>query len=281
MKYRRLTKPILIFVALVGIYIFIIHLPEIFMTNDNVSAALIKSNGTLVIKEAPTLSKSNNKDFWLSSGGEFYFDGNVGHTIIGDLPKFSKWRLAYNSNNPVDTDNGYHPQNLLRLINKNKILNSTQEFYFLIANDNFSHSPNRNESNGVFSINRYVDSNNLYYAGLRVDGTAVIKKKINGVYYTLAQTPLFSGDAYNRSANPSLLPKNSWMGVRTIVRTENKNQVRIELWVDKENDKEWEKVLSVLDDTTNGTPPFLEEGHGGIRGDFMDLEIKDYSFKPL
>ena len=35
-------------------------------------------------------------------------------------------------------------------------------------------------------FNRYQDGQTLYYGGVRVDGAAVIKKKLAGVYTTLA-----------------------------------------------------------------------------------------------
>ena len=114
-----------------------------------------------------------------------------------------RWRVRYAISNPVDTDDGYLPQNLFRLILRQKWKNFRQSFYFQIRNVNMTDSPNRNASNGVLMFHRYVDSDNLYYAGVRVDGATVIKKKYRGTYYTLATKPMYSGGPYDRASRPN------------------------------------------------------------------------------
>lgn len=241
-----------------------------------VTADKSKGDGlTRQIKETTSMI-FNNEPFWVNSGGIFYLQDEIGHSIIGDLPQYSPWRFTYLATNPADTDNGFHPQNILRLITKEKTKNFSAQSYFLIANDNLSNSPNRNESNGIFLIGRYQDARNLYYAGIRVDGTAVIKKKANGVYKTLIQEPIFIGDEYDRNSNPSLLPKNKWFGLRmNIQNNERDGSVKIELYFDRESSGEWERVLST-EDQGQGLAPLLSAGYNGIRSDFMDIEISEF-----
>ena len=250
-------------------------------SNSLLSAAAQSRSQTEVIRETLKPQDSNNEEFWLSSGGMYYIQDEYSRTLFGELPRYSKWRILYNSNNPRDTDNGYHPQNLFRLITKEEARDSTEQFYFLIAKDNLSESPNRNETNGVLAISRYQDSNNLYYAGIRVDGTAIIKKKINGIYHTLAQVQIYESDGYDRNSNPSLIPKGQWIGIRANIRNIDSTKVEIDLFIDKEGKGEWKKVLEVVDTYRNGIPPIIESGHGGIRTDFMDVEFKEFNFASI
>ena len=125
--------------------------------------------------------------------GQMIFENGIGKTIQGDFPEGSKWQKKYEKSNPKDTDNGTHPQNIFRLVTKAKWQNFDQEAYFRINRLNLSSSDNRNESNGILLFNRYEDGDNLYYTGLRVDGTAVIKKKYAGKYYTLSEKVFFPG----------------------------------------------------------------------------------------
>ncbi|MBX4210727.1 hypothetical protein KW783_02020 [Candidatus Parcubacteria bacterium] len=149
---------------------------------------------------------------WLNSGGLFYVGNGRAKTVQGSLSRFNYWRLVYSLSNPLDTDGGYHPQNVLRLITKASWQNYEQEAYIMINRYNTSNSPNRAAHNGFLFLERYQDSDNLYYAGIRVDGNAVIKKKVKGTYYTLGIFPAFPG-AYNRETTPSLLPTHKWVGV--------------------------------------------------------------------
>ena len=101
-----------------------------------------------------------------------------------------------------------------------------------------SESSKRGKSNGLFLFNRYQDADNLYYAGIRVDGAAVIKKKIGGKYFTMAYEGLFDGE-YNRESRPNLLPKNVWVGLMSEVKTINDTQVEIKLFIYMENNGSW------------------------------------------
>ncbi len=231
------------------------------------------SVGTLV--EAGSMDDSSSPYWWLSSGAYLHLGSGVGSTIQGTLPKNDYWRRYYAQTSATDTDNGYRPQNLFRLVTRSRWQNFRQQVYFRIRRDNLSASPNRNASNGLLVMNRYQDENNLYYAGIRVDGAAVIKKKYRGTYYTMAYARVFPG-TYNRTSNPSLLPKNLWLGLKSELRNNPDGTVRITLWVDT-GPGGWNLVFDVLDNgLAYGGPAITSSGYGGVRTDFMDVEFENY-----
>jgi hypothetical protein len=228
-----------------------------------------------VLEETGLLAESSSPYWWLNSGGRFQLSSGTGKTIEGEVPASSEWYKAYSKTNPKDTDDGNHPQNIFRLLTRNTWLNFDQEVSFKINRIRMSESSNRDESNGVILLHRYVDNNNLYYAGIRVDGHAVIKKKKKGIYYTMGETPVFTGDAvYNKNTNPNLIPGSKWFSLRSEI-INNNNDVQITLFIDKGNG--FEKVLSVVDDGESyGGETISSQGLAGIRTDFMDVEFDDY-----
>lgn len=235
--------------------------------------------GPAPLQEASDALLSKNSTWWVNSGGLFYPSATGGRTNRGELPETSYWRLAYFAANPTDTDNGYHPQNIFRLVSRAKRAEIAQQAYFTISKYHVSDSPNRNESNGILFFNRYVDSNNLYYVGLRVDGYAVIKKKKNGVYYTLAYKRVLPSEAgiYHRSSNPNLLWMNTPIGLRSEVRTFSRGRVGIRLFMDKGKTGVWTRMADVIDDGISyGGAAILDAGSGGVRTDFMDVSFEDY-----
>jgi len=234
------------------------------------------------LEEAGNFGEGSNNKWWLNSGGYLYSSNGIGSTILGELSSLDKWRVAFYAANAIDTDNGYHPQNIFRLIQKNYWKNFTQELYFKIDKNNLSESPNRNASNGVLLFNRYKDEYNLYYTGIRVDGYAVIKKKINGVYYTMAYNPVFKNGLYNKDSNPNLLPINTWMGIRSVITTNSDNIVNIKVYLDKDKTNKWELVAEANDNGKDfGGGAILNEGFAGIRTDFMDVFFDDYKISSL
>jgi hypothetical protein len=155
--------------------------------------------------------------------------------------------------------------------------------YFKIDNNNLSESQYKNESNGVLLFNRYQDGDNLYYTGIRVDGQAVIKKKIKDKYYTLAEKEIFgkSKDC-ERDNNPNLIPQNRWIGIRSELKDAGGNTVSIKLYIDKEEKGDWQLVLEAKDKGDKyGKSPFLEKGYAGIRTDFMDVRFRDFMLQKL
>lgn len=231
-----------------------------------------------VLDEAGKIDDSSSPYWWLNSGGQFFLKDGIGKTVQGELSILNKWRLAYVASNPTDTDNGYHPQNIFRLVTRSKWQNFSQEAYFKIAKLNMSASVNRDASNGILFFNRYQNGNNLYYAGIRVDGAAVIKKKINGTYYTLAYNSVYKADApYNRDTNPNLIPGQKWFGLKSEIKTNADGTVNIKVFIDKDKTGVWILAAEATDDGKSyGGAPILSEGYAGIRTDFMDVEFDDY-----
>lgn len=237
--------------------------------------------GSIDLNETGKMSGSSNPDWWLNSGGYLYSENAIGKTFQGEVPEDNIWYKKYQKANPEDTDEGSHPQNLFRLVTRNKWLNLRQQAYFRIVKDNLSESDNRNESNGLLLFNRYRDGDNLYYAGIRVDGAAVIKKKINGKYFTMAQKSVFDGK-YDRDNNPDLLPKDKWLGIRSEVVTDSDGTVKVNLYLDEDQSGNWQLALSAVDDNKKyGGESIDSVGYGGIRTDFMDVEFDDYKIEKL
>ncbi len=235
-------------------------------------------NKNINIQETGSINENGDTNWWVNSGAWMQEVGGYGQTLQGNLPLLDPWRLDYGLSNPEDTENGYQPQNIFRLVQRGMWKNFTQEAYFKILKMNFSDSSNRNASNGVLLFNRYVDGDNLYYTGVRVDGAAVIKKKINGTYYTMAYKQVFPGPTYNRDSVPNILPLNTWIGVRSVLQTNSNGTVTIELWLDNGRTGNWTLALSAIDDNTSyGKNVIASAGHAGIRTDFMDAQFDDYS----
>ncbi|MDP3962991.1 MAG: hypothetical protein Q8Q39_00665 [bacterium] len=224
-------------------------------------------------EEAGAMQESKDSDWWVNSGAYFMIDDRIGRTVQGNLPADNPWRVAYAAANPVDTDNGYHPQNIFRLVTRTAKKNVTQEGYFRINEyHDESKSPNRAEHNGLLFFSRYKNSGNLYYAGIRVDGNMVIKKKVNGTYHTLALVRVYPG-TYDRALQPNLIPERTWIGLKTVVADEP-GGVRVRAYMDRDRAGTWTLVAEAVDDGASWGP-LLNAGYAGTRTDFMDVEIAD------
>ena len=234
-----------------------------------------------ILEETGQMDASRSVFWWVNSGGQLRVEEGVGKTLHGEAPVGSRWQIAYAANKAGTTDNGSHPQNLFRLITRSRWLDFQQEATFKITHVTLSEHPDRNESNGLLLFSRYLDQGTLYYAGLRVDGAAVIKRKYQGEYTTLAYEPVFEG-TYSRENNPNLLPTDTWLGLRTRIVTLHDGAVEIRLYMDRENSGQWDLVLTALDqDPTSGGAPILTEGYAGIRTDFMDVTFDHYHITML
>ncbi len=234
------------------------------------------SNGTL--QEKGSITESSSPYFWLNSGAMLSIDGGTGATVQGALSTNNYWRLLYGQNNPLDTDSGYHPQNLFRLVTKSDWENISQEAQFYIQKDHLSASPNRNQSNGLLLMNRYRDNGQtLYYAGIRVDGYAVIKKKYKGTYYTMATKQIFPGTySISGTGSRNLLPHNEWVSLRTTTVTNSGGTVTVKLFMKREGETTWKELLAVTDTGQNWNTPITGPSAAGIRTDFMDVKFDNY-----
>ena len=234
------------------------------------------------VEETGSMGQSADPNYWVNSGGRFCRTGGLGSTIVGNLPTNDFWRTLYAANNPVDTDNGYHPQNIFRFVTKGLWQDVQQTAYFRIRTINMSTSPNRNASNGVLFFHRYQDGNNLYYAGVRVDGAAVIKKKLGGTYYTMAyRSNVYPGGTYNATSNPNRIPVDRWIGMRTVIDNGPGGvTVRLEL-DDSTLGSGWTPIIEAVDSGQYGGAAITVTGHAGIRTDFMDIEFQGYEAADL
>lgn len=232
-----------------------------------------------VLLESDESAHSASEYWWLNSGAKLIITEEYGETIQGPLNPLDPWRLEYALDNPVDTEAGFHPQNLYRLVSRKHWGDVRTECFYYIVGDNESLSPNRNGSNGLFLMSRYSPGGQtLYYAGIRVDGQAVIKKKYRGEYSTLAETTLFPGE-YSRGKKPDLLPHQEWLGLRMETKTDG-DIVIIRLYVQAE-DGTWQMVLEAIDTTTGSEKPIFQSGPVGIRTDFMDVRFRDFRAETL
>lgn len=240
-------------------------------------------NSPGILNETGSMRESTSPYFWLNSGGELVITGGVGETMLGNALAGDYWHDLYARDNPVDTDGGTHPQNLFRLVTKSQWSSVSEQAGFYIAKDNFSASPNRNASNGLLLMSRYaMGGQTLYYAGVRVDGTAVIKKKIKGTYYTLAQSKIFSG-TYNGSQDAkNLIPEGAWISLRSDTVTNSNGSVTVTLYMELPGETQWKQLLVATDSGQYGaTAPILGPGYQGIRTDFMDVEFSSLKLLAL
>lgn len=276
--YRTLFFVILGALLGIGLLLFVLFLnhPAVYLNGRQLSVRSLEEteqSDIRVLEETAASDERGHSSFWLNSGGWTIIENDVVKTIEGTLPSVSFWRLKYRFSNPVDTENGYRPQNIFRLISQTELIDSQQEVFAQILTINSTDSPNRNESNGILLISRFLDSDNLYYAGIRVDGYAVIKEKRDGVYYTLALVPLFTNpeQPYDKKRRPNLIPEHTWLGLRFITRNRADGSVELSLYLNSSG--AWEFVTSVRDAT-----PIAENvpTRGGIRSDFMDAQFRGY-----
>jgi hypothetical protein len=241
-------------------------------------------NSDGVLAESFPMESSSSKYFWLNSGGKLPIKGGVGGTLQGPLPANDYWRVLYGKNNPLDTGNGYYPQNLFRWVTRSTWTNISQELPFKITKMNLTDTPNRDGYSGVLLFARYAsDGQTTYYAGVRQDGTPVIKKKYKGTYYTMSQpAAIFSnGSPYNKDTNPNLIPENKWMAIKFDVVNKADGTAALNLYLDQNYDiktaRNWKLVASATDAPNKyGSTPVLTTNYAGIRTDYMDVLFDNY-----
>lgn len=270
-------KAALFNIIFIGLLFFIVLSP-IASAQTTLWSYTFNVNGTLL--EAGSMNESSSPYFWLNSGGKMVFKNGVG-VIEGPLSSIDPTRLMYASMNPLDTSNGYYPHNTLRLVAKQSWGNIDESIKFKIIKTNMTDTPNRDGYSGAFLFGRYKDSNNLYYVGIRHDGQAVIKKKINGTYYTLAEKQVFGlQDQYNRTSNPNLMPHGQWMRLRASFENLSDGSVRIKMYLDKTGSGAYANILTTTDKGTGGAA-ITASGKAGVRTDFMDMQFDDFVIRTV
>lgn len=232
-------------------------------------------NSPGILRESGSTGESTSPYWWVNSGGRMVIENGLGSTNIGELPITDRFRLLYSVMNPLDTEYGKYPQNTFRLISKHTWDDARLSAGFRIVKDNLTKSSNRNASNGLLFMSRYESSQTLYYAGIRVDGAAVIKKKYKGTYYTMAYKKIFDG-TYSETT-PNLLPHGEWINLRSETVTNADGSVTIRLYTQTSSGS-WDRILEATDDGKKygGTPPILGAHPAGIRTDFMDVQFENF-----
>lgn len=232
--------------------------------------------GGSVLEETARPEQSASPDLWLNSGGRFLLAGDGGSTLQGELPADDRWRIAYSRSSPRETDDGFRPQNIFRLVTRRADDDYRAEATVVVRRTNRSASAARNASNGVFLFLRYRDGDHLYVAGIRVDGQAAIKKK-NGGYRTMALRPLYEGSpgAWSRDGNASLIPEGRPIALAAEIQNAGGGSAVIRLFVDGA------LVLETVDDGRSFGGPVYPDGRSGVRTDFMDAEFSGLRMDPL
>lgn len=234
-----------------------------------------------LIQEAHSISESSDPNWWVGSGAYVYFNNGIASTIQGTLTENDPFRLAYSSSkSSADTDYGFRPQNIFRMVNRNIWSGDyTEDLYFRYSRYNNATAADKNleATNGMSLMINYQDENNLYYVGLRADGLSEIKKKIGGEY-SVNENPVqvFPG-VYKPYDN--LIPQDRWIGLRALVEHKQdkfgKDQIYLAMYVDKNGDGSWKYVTSFLDQDR-----IFKQGHTGIRTDFIDAQFKNFQVNP-
>jgi hypothetical protein len=245
------------------------------------STFLYTFNDPGVLHASVLLKNSTSPYFWISSGGRMSIANGIGQTIQGYLPTGDLDQVNYALVNPLDTGNGHYPQNTFRLITRSLWGNAEEEVKFKITKTNLTNTPNRDGYSGIFLYSRYNDKDDLYYAGVRQDGLAIIKKKIGSVYHSLIYKQAFGYiSAYDKNSNPNLMPENQWMGLKLKTTNNADGSVHLELLIDKQGNGVWTSLLVYNDKGVGGTP-FRDSGYGGIRTDYMDVQFDNFKIKAL
>ena len=227
-----------------------------------------------VLHEAPSSYQGASAYWWLASGAYLTLEGGLGKSVQGTLPHGDPWRELYSQKRASTADGGLRPQNIFQLFLRKKLKNVSEEIYVLKKSDNLSSSGNINSWNGFSLYMRYRDEENHYFAGIRADGYAVIKKKKDGIYQTLAYTRVFPG-TWNAVTHQNLIPANTWIGLKAIINDSGSTPY-ISFYMDVGRTGNWTLVAQATDSISLYGPPVEEPGFTGMRSDCMDIEMDDF-----
>lgn len=222
-----------------------------------------------VVNETATMATSSSPYFWVASGGQFIIT-NVANIPNPDLLSAGIYLGATIQGPSAATVTAYQ-QNDFRLIERFMRTNIMQEVHFNLRHINMAETPSRDADKGIFVYARYYDVSNHYYAGITLDGRAVIRIVTNGVMKTLASTPLYMADGgYDRDTNPNVIPGKKWIGLSTHADLVG-GKMHLSLDVGSIDSGRWiwgAMFTSIVD----SNPPVVLRGpcYGGIRSDYFD-----------
>jgi hypothetical protein len=204
--------------------------------------------GTLL--RADSASQSSSPYWWIKYGNRMEIENGIGETPHGAADVFL-------------------------MLSRASAANVTAQVYVDRAEDNLSNVANRHPYNGESLFARYQNDDNYYYGGIRADGAAVIKKKTNGVYHTLAiKNNVFAG-TYSTS-NPDLIPTGKWIGLRLVVSDTAAGTPQLSFYTDIGKTGTWKLQESVLDDPAKFGAPITNAGSVGIQSDYADAHFDNF-----
>lgn len=218
-----------------------------------------------------------SSDSWLVSSGSFFVQNESG------------WTGIPSSCTPNEISSNCTNSNTFRLNTKQKFAGKTEVSFSLRQNQD-SHNPNCKDNgtcwHGVHLWLRHQNQYNLYYASIqRADGKVVIKRKVpcgtdnKGTYITLSK----------------YIPHNwtvgNWINYSVTIDTNADGFVQIDLYDESSNpiipiasgidrggvNPQWHEICSTpgrypSEDYT----PIIEAGSVGIRGDYVDFNVRDF-----
>lgn len=202
-----------------------------------------------ILSEADSPAASSSAYWWLASGGQMSIANGIATTLPGT--------------------------HLFQLFLRTKVRDCSLETYVRKTKDNLESAANRYPYNGISLFLRYADDNNHYYAGIRADGYVIIKKKRNGVYYTLAQKKILTG-TFNATTSPNLIPSGTWIGLRAAIVNNSSGIPTLSLFTDIGKTGIWKSALEVVDDAALFGASLPNAGTCGMRSDFMNLSLDDF-----
>jgi hypothetical protein len=206
-----------------------------------------------VLSEASSVTSSTSAYWWLQNGGRLILTNGVGTSL--------------SSVTPADPF-----QMLLRKV----LLHSSVESYVMKKSD-LAPTVVKAGWNGISLFSRYVDELNYYFASIRADGYATIRKRKNGLYITLLQKKVLPG-TYSLTG-PTLIPTDTWIGLRFSVDG-NMGYPRLTLHADFGRTGIWSLLGEVTDDPAKFGPALEGAGLNGIRSDFP-LHTDDFRLEEL
>ncbi len=228
------------------------------------------------LEQAQTIDQSSSPYFWLKYGGRVKIANGVGSTITGSVPATDTWYKVYSKMDLVEFDNGSHPQNRFFMLMRNSgsETDTSSQVYLNHLASNLSNIKNVHEYNAESLVVRYQDDNNYYFASIRTDGYLTLRKKVGGVYKTLASKKVLAG-SFNPTSAPDLIPTNKWIGLKVTVINSSTSMPTLTVYTDIGRTGTWRMELSATDDPAVYGQSIANAGLVGIKSDYSDMQFDD------